>query len=57
MSRPAVLYKVQIPDVILRDPVQAVVDAFTVIHQRGGIEMCDAALLAALEVIHPSETS
>lgn len=48
-------YRVEIPEVIVRDPVQAVVDGFTVLHHQSGMPACEAALEAVMEVIYPSK--
>jgi hypothetical protein len=54
MSKTKTIYQVEIPEVIARNPEQAIIDGFTVLHQQGGIPMVEAALEAVMEVIYPS---
>lgn len=51
-----VAYRVEIPEVIANNPVQAIVDGFTILHHRGGMKQVDAALLAVLETVYPKES-
>ena len=48
---PPVMYRVEIPEVITRSPVQSIVDGFTVLHHEGGMKAVEAALEAVIEVV------
>ena len=45
------IYRVEIPEFIVNNPEQAIIDGFTVLWERGGQPMAEAALEAVLEVV------
>lgn len=49
--------QVQIPEIIVNDPIQAVVDGFTILHHNGGIPACEKALEAIMDAMYPKENA
>jgi hypothetical protein len=54
LSSPKLRYRVEIPQFVVNDPVQAVVDGLTIIHNELGLEGVERALEAVLEVVYPN---
>jgi hypothetical protein len=54
VAKTRTVYQVEIPEVITRNPEQAVIDGITCIYERGGIPMVEAVLEAVMEVVYPS---
>jgi hypothetical protein len=49
---PKTIYQVEIPEVIHRNPEQAVIDGITCLYEKGGIPMVEAVLEAVMEVMY-----
>ncbi len=50
MASPGI--RVSVPEVVIRDPVQAVIDGLTVIHARGGDDAVEKALTVVIDVFY-----
>ena len=51
LAKKPVAYRVEIPEVIVQNPVQSVVDGFTIIHKTGGMKQVEAVLLAVMDTV------
>ena len=51
MAKRPVAYRVEIPEVIVKNPIQSIVDGFTILHHRGGMKQVEAALEAVMNTV------
>lgn len=54
---PKIRYRVEIPECIVKDPIQGAVDSFTMIMERGGIEACERAVETIMDVMYDNDWS